>query len=90
MSSKLLPQESRPLITYRYFFLGSGGNSQHFFWPSFLLMKRRPRALQEIKAKAPEPEGILKGTKSRFFSLRGETKIKRGDGGLKLIPFGVG
>ena len=54
------------------------GNSKHFFWPSFILMKRWPRALQEMKAKAPpSPRGIVGGHQIQFFSSRPQKRRRR-------------
>lgn len=57
-------------------FLCYGGNSQHFFWRSFILMKRWPRALQEMKAKAPRARVYRGGHQIKVFSLRGEKSSK--------------
>ena len=65
MSSKWLPQESRPLITYRNLNWILGGNSQHFFWRSFLLIDEEVTSCSSRNEgkgpPSPSLPGILEG-----------------------------
>jgi hypothetical protein len=81
MSSQLLPQESRPLITYRYLFFDSGGNSQLLAFLSIDEEVTSCSSRNESKG-PPEPEftGDLGGASSKSkpppspFRDRGATK----------------